>query len=123
MTPGAPAFEPVVQRLRGRLEPSGRRMHVSGDAEGMYSVERAPAGERNPGTWFGSVRRGKSYVSIYLMPVYADPSLMDGASPELKRRMQGKSCFNFKRVDERLFGELEDILQRGFEQTAAASGS
>ena len=65
-----------------------------------------------------SVRRGKRYVSIYLMPVYADPSLMDGASPELRKRMQGKSCFNFTKVDEPLIGELESLVKTGYERTA-----
>ncbi len=70
-------------------------------------TDLAAVEERNPTTWFAAVRRGKRYVSIYLMPVYVEPSLLDGASHELLRRMQGKSCFNFKCVDERLIGELE----------------
>jgi hypothetical protein len=36
--------------------------------------------------WFGAVRLGKAYVSYHLMPVYALPELLDGISPELKRR-------------------------------------
>ena len=55
----------------------------------------APEGERDPTTWFAGTRLGKRYVSYYLMPVYVEPSLLDGISPELRRRMQGKSCFNF----------------------------
>jgi len=34
-------------------------------------------------------------------------------SPELKRRMQGKSCFNFKTVDEKLFKELAKLTKAG----------
>ena len=29
--------------------------------------------------------------------------------PELRRRMQGKACFNFTRVDEALFAELATL--------------
>jgi hypothetical protein len=36
-------------------------------------------------------------------------------SPELRRRMQGKSCFNFRTVDEPLFAELARITEAGFE--------
>ena len=43
------------------------------------------------------------------MPVYVFPDLLDGISPELRRRMQGKSCFNFARVDTPLFAELETL--------------
>ena len=52
------------------------------------------------------------------MPVYADPSLMDGASNELRKRMQGKSCFNFSKVDELLMSELEALTRAGHERTA-----
>jgi hypothetical protein len=45
-------------------------------------------------------------VSYYLMPVYVDPCLLDGISENLKRRMQGKSCFNFTETDQPLFKEL-----------------
>jgi hypothetical protein len=63
---------------------------------------------------FAAARVGKSYVSFYLMPVYVYPDLLDGASPELKKRMQGKSCFNFKSVDDKLFKELARLTKAGF---------
>ena len=62
---------------------------------------------------FGGVRLGKSYVSFYLMTVYVSPDLLKGMSPELKQRMQGKSCFNFKTVDQQLFTELKTITKAG----------
>ena len=52
------------------------------------------------------------------MPVYGDPRLLADMSPELRKRMQGKSCFNFTRVDEGLFTELTDLTRRGYELTA-----
>jgi len=39
--------------------------------------------------------------------------LMDSMSPELKKHMQGKSCFNFKTVDEKLFKELTRLTKAG----------
>ena len=115
---GAPDFDAVFDRLKQVIEPYAREMHVSADNATNFSVDMAPPGERNPTTWFAAVRRGKRYVSIYLIPVYAEPSLLDGASTELVRRQQGKSCFNFTKVDEPLIGELEAILRRGHDMTA-----
>ena len=66
--------------------------------------------------WFGAARIGKRYVSYYLMPVYAFPDLLVEISPELKRRMQGKSCFNFTKVDEKLFAELGELTERGYQR-------
>jgi hypothetical protein len=66
--------------------------------------------------WFGAVQTRKNYVSYHLMPVYVFPELLDTISPELKKRMQGKSCFNFTRVDEKLFNELADLTEQGYER-------
>ena len=59
------------------------------------------------------MRLGKAYVSFYLMSIYACPDLLQSMSPELKQRMQGKSCFNFKEVDEKLFKELAQLTKAG----------
>lgn len=112
------SFESVFARLKAILEPYGRRLHVSADDATWYTVDMAPEAERNPTTYFGGVRLGKRYVSFYLMPVYVEPSLLEGISPDLRRRMQGKSCFNFTAVDEELFAELEDLTGAGYERTA-----
>ena len=113
-----PDFDAVFDRLKAILEPYAHEMYVSADDTKMYGVDMAPAAERDPTTWFGAVRRGKRYVSIYLMPVYVDPALLDYASPELRKRMQGKSCFNFNKVNEPLFGELAALVRTGYARTA-----
>jgi len=59
--------------------------------------------------WFGSVRLGKAYVSIHLMPLYMNPLLARSISPVLKKRMQGKTCFNFKNIPTPEL--LEDLKQ------------
>jgi tripartite-type tricarboxylate transporter receptor subunit TctC len=50
------------------------------------------------------------------MAIYMFPDLLQWISPELKKRMQEKSCFNFTRVDERLFRELDEQTKRVFER-------
>ena len=118
MAPAEQQFDAVYDRLKGILEPYAPRMYVTADDEQWYVLDMAPAEARNPTTYFGGVRKGKRYVSYYLMPVYVDPGLLDGASPELRKRMQGKSCFNFSKVDEPLLDELEALTKAGYERTA-----
>ena len=48
------------------------------------------------------------------MPVYLKPELLASASPELKSRMQGKSCFNFFAVEPSLFKELAALSKAGY---------
>ena len=49
------------------------------------------------------------------MPVYINPKLLDGISPELKKRMQGKSCFNFKEINKEHMNEISILTMNGFE--------
>lgn len=63
--------------------------------------------------WFGGPAITKTYVSAHLMPVYVHPLLLDGISPRLRMRMQGKACFNFKALDEPLFTELGALILAG----------
>jgi hypothetical protein len=80
--------------------------------------------EDQPHGFVAGVRPGKRYVSYYLMPVYSSPELGREMSPELRRRMQGKSCFNFTSLDEALMTELEALTARGLDEyeTAVVTG-
>jgi hypothetical protein len=77
-----------------------------------YSLNTPYAEKFERELFLGAVQVKKNYVSFYLMPVYMYPDLLVGLSPELKKRMQGKSCFNFKAVDEGLFAELEALTAK-----------
>lgn len=74
---------------------------------GLHPRHKTPM----PVAW---VQTGKNYVSYHLMPVYACPKLVEGCSKELQARMQGKSCFNFKTIDETLLQELEQLTIAAF---------
>lgn len=105
-------LDAVDARLRSILRNRCRGLVVR---EGPAGLTLEVAGrEGTPGGFAAGTRVGKRYVSYYLMPVYAKPELLDGISPELQGRMQGKSCFNFSRVDEGLFAELDALTERCF---------
>lgn len=42
------------------------------------------------------------------------PGLLDSLPVDLRRHMQGKSCFNFRAVDETLFKELAALVKPGY---------
>lgn len=66
--------------------------------------------------FFGAVQVKKSYVAFHLMPVYYYPELLANISQDLKSKMQGKSCFNFKHTDEKLFTELNSLTETAFKK-------
>jgi hypothetical protein len=57
------------------------------------------------------------------MGVYGSDDVAATISPELKRRMQGKSCFNFTRIDEGLFRELEELTALSIERQPAITAA
>jgi len=55
----------------------------------------------------------KSYVSFHFMPVYMNPALLESLSPGLRKRMQGKSCFNFNTIEPADARELSALTKKG----------
>lgn len=92
------------------LEPDLVKVH---DQDDNYYLDTAFIQKNRKPLYFGSVRSGRNRVSFHLMPVYLWPDLLDGVSAELKRRMQGKSCFNFTAPDPDLT-ELRALTNQGF---------
>ena len=115
------AFEAAFTQLRERMLRAAPGMVVNRDGPGDLEL-RTPA--TNPKTgepgWFGTVTVKKGYVAYHLIPLYAAPELADGLSPELARRRQGKTCFNFKKADPALFDELEGLTQAAAGHVAAS---
>jgi hypothetical protein len=112
----------VHDRLKAILEPYRDELSATKDGPAGLALE-LPGLEGKPWGYVAGTRMGKRYVSFYLMGVYARPELAEGMSPELRRRMQGKSCFNFTKVDEPLFTEVEALTSRTvpqFRKTAEA---
>jgi hypothetical protein len=111
--PDTKDFDTIFARLKAIFQPYAKKMDVASDSEVYYLLNTRYIMKNKQPLCFGGVRRGKAYVSFYLMSVYASPDLLEDMSPELKKRMQGKSCFNFKQVDEKLFKELKRLTKAG----------
>jgi len=106
-------FYEIFKLLKNILSKHEKTLVVVADKADNYYLNTAYIMKNKKPMYFGSTVIKKNYVSFYLMPVYENPSLLDGISPELKKRQQGKSCFNFKVVDKALFKELEKITKAG----------
>jgi hypothetical protein len=65
--------------------------------------------------FFGAVVMFTRDASYHLMPLSACPDLARAVSSALKKRMQGKSCFNFRVPDEVLFAERGELTRGGVE--------
>lgn len=110
----------VFEALRSILQRRAGDLVVVHDTPDNYYLDTRMKGPNGKPLFFGAARAGRAYTSFYLMPVYAHPELLGDVSPELKKRMQGKSCFNFKTSEPALFAELETLTGRCFERWKAS---
>jgi hypothetical protein len=112
--PDRTTFDAIVAQLRPLLARYSPPLVVTADTPIGYSLD-VPASPSFPqGVFAGGVQVRKNYVSYYLMPVYMFPELLVGLSEPLRKRMQGKSCFNFATLlDASLLAELEQLTERG----------
>ena len=116
VTPGKdakPDLAPVFAALRKLLESNLGYLAVQTDKPGNYHLEAPSILHRKKPLYFAGVRTGKNYVSFHLLYLYFNPVATKAIPPELKKRLQGKACFNFTTVDEDRFAELGRLIRDG----------
>jgi len=115
-------LESIFLKLRTILQMYADGLLVTADGPSRYCLE----GNVGPATlraWSGKIRRPripvawvevqKSSVSYHLMGIYENKTLQRTLSKQLKARMTGKTCFNFKTADDlSLAKELEHVTAR-----------
>ena len=105
--------------LKALFAPYASHLTVTSDDAKNYMLDGAYSQEMKRAMFFGGVRYGKSYVSVHLMPVYTNPELLSPISDRLRKRMQGKSCFNFNQPEPDLFADLALLIHNGFKKFEA----
>ncbi len=114
-------FSEILSALKLGIKPHEKHLTVIYDNDKGYYLNAAYSDKYNRDIFFAAVEIKKNYVSYHLFPVYMFPVLLEDISPELKKRMQGKACFNFKSPDKKLFAELKSLTKTGF-QTMKQNG-
>jgi len=114
-------FAAVFAALKPLLAKHAKRLAVKTDTPTEYTlVTKCPSPfpqHKGQPLYFGQVRLGKAYVSYHLVPVYMDPALEKTVTPALKKRMQGKACFNFKTPPEpELLADLTQLTAAALKQ-------
>ena len=108
----------VFNQLRPILEPYIAGMVAMQDNErGLYLNTRSVMKNKQP-LFFASIALNKKYVSFHVFPVYMYPDLLDGIG-DLTKRMQGKSCFNFRKVSDDQIEGMRALVEAGHKRLKA----
>ena len=109
-------FAEVFSALKPVFAKFEKRLFVKMDKPDYYYLETKSRSYQGERMFFGALRTGKAYVSLYLMPLYSYPELVKGVPAGLKKRMHGKSCFNFTDVDRETISQLRELVAAGFKK-------
>lgn len=105
-------FDATFASLSRILRRHSAGMSIKTDEPGNFYVELPAGSPKTKPRFFGAVQIKKSYVAYHLMPLYEEPTLLDGISDSLRKKMQGKSCFNFTSEVPLLFNELDALTEK-----------
>ncbi|MEL7310422.1 MAG: DUF1801 domain-containing protein [Pseudomonadota bacterium] len=100
----------LFKKLTDLFRPYEKDMQIKTDTDDKYYIEEALSSDKLQ--MFASVQIKKNYISVYLMPVYCQPELLEGISDDLKKRMQGKSCFNFTQDEQVPWAEFKALIKQ-----------
>ena len=109
-----PEFAAIFSALKKILQAHEPQLVVYANEPGNYHLNTRHFQKNKQPLSFGAVQIKKNYVSFHLVPIYLCPELLTHLSLPLRARMQGKSCFNFKKQDPALFEELARLTEAGF---------
>jgi hypothetical protein len=107
-------FTAVLNALRGILTPYEGRLAPRERGPGYFYLESLEPTYKGRPMFFAGVKAGKSYISYHLLPLYMNPELNQKIPPELKKRMQGKACFNFMAIAPPVFKQLSALTKLGY---------
>jgi hypothetical protein len=102
--------------LRESLAVHRESLLVTVDKPGDYQLCSRTLKDRMGRPLFvAGIQIKKNYVSYHLLPIYMAPALQKKIPPALKKRMQGKACFNFTTIESQQIKELAALTRRGIE--------
>ena len=105
----------TFNKLKTLLQQYEANLTLLHDKDDNYYLNTPISDTNKKPEFFGAVQIKKSYVAFHLMPVYYYPNLLEDISQDLKDHMHGKSCFNFKEVDVKVFKELTTLTKKSFD--------
>lgn len=111
-------FQEIYDELRKILSKHSPPLTVKADTSERYELSSVKdlvvEGRKIKEMCFGGMVIQKNFVSLYFYPIYTHPQAFNDLPEELRRCLKGKSCFNFKKADSKLFKQIGKMAKDGF---------
>lgn len=108
----------IFDQLKAVLSKYSPPLTATSDVEGRYELvskkEAELKGRTFKETYFGAVIIQKGFVGLYLMHVYAEPTMLEKIPEDLRKRLKGKSCFHISKLDDKLLKQIEKTVKEGY---------
>jgi hypothetical protein len=109
-------FHEIFTRIKKLLVPYGKKMDTRVDKDGQYQLyilnEFEFAGRKFKECYFCGIVIQKTMVAFYFFPIYTHPAKFVLPAP-IKKNLKGKSCFNFKKMDDEQEKAIAQLLREG----------
>lgn len=121
-------LEEIYRKLKQIIENNAEDLNKTPEIIGSKAKDKKPSihlygkkevslfNKKPQPTYIGGIIKQKHYVSFYLSAVYSHPDLISELSPELKKFMKGKSCFNLPRITDELIADIDRALKMGIKK-------
>jgi len=109
-------FHEIFTRIKKQLVPYGKKMDTRVDKDGQYQLyilnDFEFAGRKFKECYFGGTVIKKTMVAFYFFPIYTHPKSFE-LPAAIKKNLKGKSCFNFKKLDDEQEKAIAQLLKEG----------
>ena len=110
----------IFAELKSILVKQAGSLEVRKDTTDMYELYGKKSVETNgktvDGMFFAAAAMRKGGVSLYFFPIYTHPKELGALPVELKKCMNGKSCFKIKKHDKKLYTQVRALVKKGRSQ-------
>jgi hypothetical protein len=115
----------IFSKLKDILEKHSNKFLTKEEYIGSQAKQKKPGyhlygskevslfGKKPQPIYIAGVIQQKNYVSLYLSAIYSHPELFKNISPQLKKVLKGKSCFNINKITPQILKETEEVLKIG----------
>jgi hypothetical protein len=111
-------FKTIFTRIKKLMLPYGKKMDIRVDKDDNYQLyilkEIELAGRKYKECYFGGTVIKKTMVAFYFFPIYTHPKEFSIPAP-IKKNLKGKSCFNFKKLDDEQEKAIAQLLKEGLD--------